>query len=54
MRAPFFIFAIDSALIMFFVCGLTAVCSEMKSLSASNFSSGTSSTFNSFAAASLI
>src|SRR3984957_2938187 len=53
-HAPFFICASVFALIKFCVAGLTAVCSEMKLLSASNFSSGTSSTCISRAAASLI
>src|SRR5207249_2132539 len=36
MRTPFFVFAMDRALIMSRVCGLTAVCSEIKSHSASS------------------
>src|SRR5258707_548907 len=54
MRTSFFIFAIDAALIISRVCGLTAVCREIKSHSAKSCSSGTSSTDNSRAAASLM
>ena len=54
MRAVFFIFWMDSALIIFCVAGLSAVCMEIKSLSASKRSNVTSSTWSSFAAPSLI
>ncbi len=53
-RAPFFIFWMVAALMRFCVAGLSAVCSETKSLSASSFSSGTNSTEISRAAASLM